>query len=147
MLKMRYNWWTTTVNQHLFQQQADTGLTISGKPNRKGYSHCEIRTPPTMMIHSGTDCARQGRPMTARGSVFWSPWAQSVCRWTGTCYLECEAARVILRDTAGWSGWPCLRSAQLLLPLILNRCLQAGALSPRTCRPGEIKSMSSRPAA
>lgn len=47
----------------------------------------------------------------------------SAGRWTGTCHLECEAAGVILRDTVRWSGWPCLRSAQLLLPLIFNRCL------------------------
>lgn len=44
---------------------------------------------------------------------------------TATCHLEREAAADLLRETARWSGWPCLRSAQLLLALIFNRC--AGA--------------------
>lgn len=69
----------------------------------------------------------------------------SAGRWTGTCHLECEAAGVILRDTVRWSGWPCLRSAQLLLPLIFNRCL--GARPAKSSHMPEQGNQSKDPAA
>lgn len=121
----------------LFQQQAETLREIK---HGGILSLWNLRLPPTLFpCIAGKKSVRQKNRRSARsrrGFIevrFEGGWAvgvsagpsSSACRWTGTCHPECEAAGLVLRDAVRWSGWPCLRSAQLLLPLIFNRCLGA----------------------
>lgn len=107
-----------------------------GHLNVEGYYRSELTVYTTHLVHVHSR-RRSVWEMEREGGehswwIVWKRWCSahrqapnSAGQWTGTCHLECEAAGVILRDTVRWSGWPCLRSAQLLVALIFNRCLRS----------------------
>lgn len=137
-------------SQNLFQQQADTLWEIKHGGILSRWNHC---IPPTLFpCTAGERKRHREKEEKFSDGLFGSDGAwlisrprNSAGRWTGTCHLECEAAGVILRDTVRWSGWPCLRSAQLLLPLIFNRCL--GARPAKSSHMPEQGNQSKDPAA
>lgn len=127
---------TVTRQSFLFISTISKHIINNNNNNNKqilvGWNHW---IPPTLFLNM----ARGGQTDTGRGILV---FYQQAHRWAGetaTCHLEREAAADLLGETARWSGWPCLRSAQLLLPLIFNRCVELGPLSPCTCRSEEIK--------
>lgn len=130
-------------------------LTHYGKSNMVWYYRGEITVYHPLCSHAQREKVREGEKgneerlsdglFGSEGAWLISRPPVSAGRWTGTCHLECEAAGVILRDTVRWSGWPCLRSAQLLLPLIFNRCL--GARPAKSSHMPEQGNQSKDPAA
>ena len=145
-------------NHHRAKIYFNNKRTHYGKSNMVGYYHGEVTVYHPLCSHAQQESERdRGRRRRRRRRCFLMVCLEaralgssagprnSAGRWTGTCHLECEAAGVILRDTVRWSGWPCLRSAQLLLPLIFNRCL--GARPAKSSHMPEQGNQSKDPAA